>query len=62
MKKECQAVIPTLMEKHNNDAAEVQAIINKVVESHLGKGKTLKDIKEEQVDILILIAGDLKEL
>lgn len=62
LKKECQAVIPTLMEKHNNDAAEVQAIINKVVESHLGKGKTLKDIKEEQVDILILIAGDLKEL
>lgn len=36
--------------------------VNKIVDTHLGKGKNIKEATEEQLDMLILIADDLKDL
>jgi|GEM_PF-522484 len=38
------------------------AEVNKVVEGYLGKGKNIKDTTEEQLDILVLIEDDLKDI
>lgn len=38
------------------------AEVNKVIENYLGKGKNIKDTTEEQLDVLVLIEDDLKDV
>lgn len=61
VKAEIDKTIATIMqdtEKQESNAAKIK----KIVESHLGKGKMLKDTTEDQRDHIELILGDLKEL
>lgn len=53
-----QEIISSLMEASEDNAPRIVA----VVEEHLGKGKKLNQATEEQVDIVVLITDDLKDL
>lgn len=55
---EATEIISELMEKDE----EIGAKIVQIVEGYLGKGKKLGQATEEQVDIVSLIVGDLKDL
>lgn len=56
--QEAQTVISTIMSKGEESAPK----ISKVIEQHLGKGKKLNQVTEDQVDIVALILSDLKDL
>ena len=58
VKKEISEVINEILEKNDEDAVK----ITKIVDKHLGKGRRIADTEEEQIDMLVLILDDLKEL
>lgn len=61
LKAEIDTVIATIMKDTENQESNA-AKIKKAIETHLGKGKMLKDTVEDQRDHIELILGDLKEL
>lgn len=63
LKAEVDKVINSLVANKEPEEQQKQATsIKKVVESHLGKGKMLKDLTDDQRDNLELILDDLKSL
>lgn len=59
LKTEIKELTAKLVEAKGEDAKK---IMKTLVEQHLGKGRTLKDVTESQVEQLSLIAYDLKEM
>jgi hypothetical protein len=55
---EIQQLCAAIMSKGEDNAPK----ITKIVDTHLGKGKKIAQATEDQVDILVLILGDLKDL
>lgn len=63
VKEQIDSTIASLMAgKDEEGQQDMFKKITKVVETHLGKGKKLKDTNEDQRDHIELILGDLKEL
>lgn len=60
LKAEIKELTGKLVEAEGPDKAK--SIMKNLVESHLGKGRTLKDVTESQVEQLSLVAYDLKEM
>jgi hypothetical protein len=61
LKGQVDSIIAKLMEDPNNQE-KTAGKIKKVIESHLGKGKLLKELNEDQRDHLELILDDLKAI
>lgn len=59
LKTEIKELTAKLIETKGDEAKK---IMKALVEQHLGKGRTLKDVTESQVEQLSLIAYDLKEM
>lgn len=60
LKTEIKELTNQLIEKQGAD--EAKKTMKTLVETHLGKGRTLKDVSESQVEQLSLVAYDLKEI
>lgn len=60
MKAEIKDLTTKLIEVKGAD--EAKQIMKNLVEAHLGKNKTLKDVTESQVEQLSLVAYDLKQM
>lgn len=60
LKNEIKDLTAKLVETQGADVAK--KTIKDLVETHLGKGRTLKDVTESQVEQLSLVAYDLKEM
>lgn len=60
IKTEIQDLTAKLVEAKGGDVAK--KAMKDLVELHLGKGRTLKDVTESQVEQLSLVAYDLKEM
>ncbi|MGN0449480.1 MAG: ATP-binding protein [Ruminococcus sp.] len=58
VKQEINATIKSILEEDEDNATK----ITKIVDKHLGKGRRIAEAEEEQVDMLVLILDDLKEL
>lgn len=58
VKKEITNTINAILEEDEDNASK----ITKIVDKHLGKGRRIAEAEEEQVDMLVLILDDLKEL
>lgn len=58
VKQEINTTIKSILEEDEDNAAK----ITKIVDKHLGKGRRIAEAEEEQVDMLVLILDDLKEL
>ena len=58
VKKEITTTINAILEDDEDNASK----ITKIVDKHLGKGRRIAEAEEEQVDMLVLILDDLKEL
>lgn len=58
VKKDITSSINKILEEDEDNAAK----ITKIVDKHLGKGRKIAEADEEQVDMLVLILDDLKEL
>jgi hypothetical protein len=56
--EQIQNVIGEIMEESEDNAPK----ITKVIERHLGKGRKLSEADEEQLEMLVLILDDLKDL
>lgn len=58
VKQEINTTIKSILEDDEDNATK----ITKIVDKHLGKGRRIAEAEEEQVDMLVLILDDLKEL
>ena len=58
VKEKISETIKAILEEDEDNAAK----ITKIVDKHLGKGRRIAEAEEEQVDMLVLIYDDLKEL
>ena len=60
LKAEIKALTGQLVETQGNEVAK--KVMKDLVEQYLGKGRTLKDVTESQVEQLSLVAYDLKQM